>query len=433
MGAIILILVLVIFNGLFAMAEIALVSARKTKLEIQANKGDEMAKKALELANNPDSFLSTVQIGITLMTILASIFSEDKIKHSLIDYLNRYESLQSNSTAIATVFVVFCITYLSLISELIGKRVGLSKPEKIAKFVTPLMRILSIIVYPFIKLLGLSTGLISKVFNIKPNESTVTEEEIRAIISEGTETGAIEETEQEIIHRVFHLGDRNITSLMTHRTDIVWMDVKAKVSEIKQKMREVVHTSYPLCEDNLDNIKGIVSIKDILLASDDTPLVDLMKPGLYVPENNTVYQVMEKFKQKNSYTCFIVDEYGSLEGMMTLNDILEAIVGDIAPGDDDDYEIVKRDDGTYLVDAQIPFYDFLSKFLRTDYLSEDEMDFNTLAGFVLHLVGAIPQTGEKFEWKEFAFEIIDMDGNRIDKILVTLSDELRNEVEEDEG
>ena len=432
MGAIILILVLVIFNGLFAMAEIALISARKTKLEIQANKGDEMAKRALALANNPDTFLSTVQIGITLMTILASIFSEDKVKHSLIDYLNRFESLQKNSTAIATVLVVIGITYLSLVCELIGKRVGLSKPERISKFVTPPMRILSIITYPFIKLLGLSTGLISKVFNIKPNDSTVTEEEIRAIISEGTETGAIEETEQEIIHRVFHLGDRNITSLMTHRTDIVWMDVKAKVSEIKQKMREVVHTSYPLCQDNLDNIKGIVSIKDILLANDDTPLVELMKPGLYVPENNTVYQVMEKFKQKNSYTCFIVDEYGSLEGMMTLNDILEAIVGDIAPGDDDDYEIVKRDDGTYLVDAQIPFYDFLSKFSRTDYLSDDEMDFNTLAGFILHLVGAIPQTGEKFEWKEFAFEIIDMDGNRIDKILVTLSDELRKEVEEDE-
>ncbi len=432
MGAIILILVLVIFNGLFAMAEIALVSARKTKLEIQANKGDEMAKKALALANNPDTFLSTVQIGITLMTILAGIFSEDKVKHSLIEYLNKYEGLQTNSTSIATVIVVFGITYLSLISELVGKRVGLSKPEKIAKFVTPPMRILSIITYPFIKLLGVSTGLISKIFNIKPNDSIVTEEEIRAIISEGTETGAIEETEQEIIHRVFHLGDRNITSLMTHRTDIVWMDVNAKVSEIKQKMREVVHTSYPLCQDNLDNIKGIVSIKDILLANDDTPLVELMKPGLYVPENNSVYQVMEKFKQKNSYTCFIVDEYGSLEGMMTLNDILEAIVGDIAPGDDDDYEIVKREDGTYLVDAQIPFYDFLSKFLRTDYLGDDEMDFNTLAGFILHLVGAIPQTGEKFEWKEFAFEIIDMDGNRIDKILVTLSNELRKEVEDDE-
>ena len=432
MGAIILILVLIIFNGLFAMAEIALISARKTKLEVQANKGDEMAKRALELANSPDRFLSTVQIGITLMTILAGIFSEDKVKHSLIEYLNQFTWTQSHSITIATIFVVFCVTYLSLISELIGKRVGLSKPEKIAKLVTAPMRILSIITYPFISLLGVSTGLISKIFNIKPNESTVTEEEIRAIISEGTETGAIEETEQEIIHRVFHLGDRNITSLMTHRTDIVWMDVTSKVADIKQKMREVVHTSYPLCQDNLDNIKGLVSIKDILLATDETPLLELMKPGLYVPENNTVYQVMEKFKKYNSYTCFIVDEYGSLEGMMTLNDILEAIVGDIAPGDDNDYEIVKREDGTYLVDAQIPFYDFLSRFLKTDYLSDDEMDFNTLAGFVLHLVGSIPHTGEKFEWKEFSFEIIDMDGNRIDKILVILSDKLKREVEDDE-
>ncbi len=429
---IIIILILILLNGVFAMAEIALISARKTRLEVQANKGDVRAKEALRLANHPDTFLSTVQIGITLMTILTGIFSEDTVKQSLIEYINTFPAFLHYSESMATVIVVFCITYLSLVSELVGKKVGLSMPESIAKSVAAPMRFLSIVTHPFIWLLSKSTKLISKIFKIKTNDSSVTEEEIKAMISEGTETGAIEETEQEIIQRVFHLGDRNITSLMTHRSDLVWMDVKNKVVDIKQKMREVVHTSYPVCEGQIDNIKGIVSIKDILLADDETPLTEMMTPGLYVPENNTVYQVLEKFKKHNSSTCFIVDEYGSLEGMMTLNDILEAIVGDIAPGDEDDWEILKREDGTYLVDAQMPFYDYLSRFQRTEYISDEELEFNTVAGFLLHLLGSIPQTGDKVHWKDFDFEIIDMDGNRIDKILVTISDVLRSEMEDDE-
>ena len=312
------------------------------------------------------------------------------------------------------------VAMLLLVSELWGKRIGLSKPEKIAKWVSQPMGILSSVAHPFIWLLTKSTNLLTNIFNIKPNDSTVTEEEIKAIINEGTETGAIEEKEQEIIERIFHLGDRNITSLMTHRSDIVWMDVNSKVADIKQQMSEVVHTNYPLCEGMIDNIKGLVSIKDILLASDDTMLKDMMKPGLYVPENNTVYQVLEKFKQLQANCCFIVDEYGTMEGMMTLNDILEAIVGDIGPADADDYEIVERADGTFLIDAQYPFYDFLTRFEKTDYIDEDEPDFNTLAGFILHHLKTIPNTGDMFQWQGFKFEIIDMDGNRIDKVLLTV-------------
>ena len=420
MTVIFIILGLIILNGLFAMGEIALVSARKTKLEVQANKGDEQAKHALDLASHPDKFLSTVQIGITLMSILTGIFSEGGVKASIISVIEKYPALASHSNSIATVIVVFIITYLSLVSELFAKRIGLSKPEKIAKLVAEPMRILSVITLPFTWLLSKSTNLLTGIFSIKPNDSPVTEEEIKAIINEGTETGAIEEKEQEIIERIFHLGDRNIMSLMTHRSDIVWMDVNSKVADIKQQMSEVVHTYYPLCEGMIDNIKGIVSIKEILLASDDTTLKDLMKPGLYVPENNSVYQVLEKFKQLNSNCCFIVDEYGSLEGMMTLNDILEAIVGDIGPADEDDYEIIERADGTYLIDAQLPFYDFLTRFEKTDYVDNDEPDFNTLAGFILHHMKTIPATGDTFNWEGFKFEIIDMDGNRIDKVLLSI-------------
>ncbi len=419
-------------NGLFAMAEIALISARKTRLELQANKGDERAKKALDLANHPDTFFSTVQIGITLIGILNGIFSGENLKGGIKTFFEQYPLLAPYSGPISTTAVVILLTYFTLvIGELVPKKIGLSKPEAIAKLVALPMRYVSFITYPFIWLLTRSANFLGRIFKIKQSENTVTEEEIKAIINEGTETGAIEEKEQEIIERVFHLGDRNITSLMTHRSDIVWMDVNAKVADIKQKMREVVHTSYPLCEGVIDNIKGIVSIKDILLAGDDIMLKNLMKPGLYVPENNTVYQVLEKFKQHGANSCFIVDEYGSMEGMMTLNDILEAIVGDIGPADEDAYEIVEREDGTYLVDGQIPFYDFLSRFEKTEFMNEGEHDFNTLAGFILHQLKTIPQTGDSLQWKGFDFEIIDMDGNRIDKVLLTVSEKIKAELEED--
>lgn len=423
---------LILINGLFSMSEIALLSARKTRLELEANKGNDQAKKALALANNPDRFLSTVQIGITLIGILTGIFSGENFKGGIREYFNSIPLLAPYSSGIATTLVVIVLTYFSLIfGELVPKRLGMSSAERIAKNVATPMRIVSIVTHPFIWLLTKSTQVIVTLLGIKQRESSVTEEEIKAIINEGTNTGAIEEKEQEIIERVFHLGDRNIMSLMTHRSDIVWMDVNCKVSDIKQKMSEVVHTNYPLCEGFIDNIKGIVSIKDILLADDETLLKDLMKPGIYVPENNSVYQVMEKFKQHHANCCFIVDEYGSVEGMMTLNDILEAIVGDIGPSDEDDYEFKEREDGTFLVDGQLPFYDFLVKLEKTDILDqEDEQDFNTLAGFILHHMKTIPNTGDTFDWEGVHFEIIDMDGNRIDKVLITISNEVRSNMED---
>jgi putative hemolysin len=428
MAEVFIILGLILLNGLFAMAEIALLSARKTRLEVQANKGDTRAREALNLANNPDKFLSTVQIGITLMGILTGIFSGEKLKGDLTAFLQG-TFLQNHSSTVATFIIVILITYLSLVAELMAKRLGLSKPEKLAKIVAAPMKVISFITHPFIWLLSKSTNLLTKIFNIKPNETPVTEEEIKAIINEGTEHGAIEEAEQEIIERVFHLGDRNITSLMTHRSDIEWMEVNAKVADIKQRMREVVHSTYPLCEGTVDNIKGIINIKNILLAEDDVPLKDLMTPGMFVPENNSAYQLLEKFKATHIHSCFIVNEYGSLEGMITLNDILEAIVGDIAQEDEDDYEIVERADGTYLVDAQIPFYDFLSRFNKTEWMNEGEQDFDTIAGFILHRLQHIPRTGETFEWKGFQFEIIDMDTHRIDKVLISVSEEIKENLD----
>ncbi len=408
------------------MAEIALVSARKARLEAQAVKGDLDAAKALELANHPDSFLSTVQIGITLIGILTGIYSGDSFKAPLQTTLAQFESLKPYSSTLATVIILFVITFLSLVlGELVPKRLGLSNPEGIAKKVAGPMRIISWITFPFVWLLMRASNLLVRLMNVKVNENQVTEEEIKAIISEGTEHGAIEEAEQEIIERVFQLGDRNITSLMTHRSDIVWIDSKKNIGEIKTIMDDVIHSVYPVCEGEIDRIIGVVAIKDFIVVSENTIVDTLLKPAMYVPENNTAYQVLEQFKNSKMHHCFIVDEYGTVLGMITLNDILEAIVGDIPQHEDNAFEILNRADGSYLVDAQIPFYDFLSYFDKTAWMMEGDQDFDTLAGFVINELERIPKTGDKLSWKIFEFEIIDMDHHRIDKLLVSLSSDLK--------
>jgi putative hemolysin len=317
-----------------------------------------------------------------------------------------------------------------VLGELVPKRIGLSRPEYLAKNFAKPMSWLSKITFPFIWLLTSSTHLIVKLFKLKVSDNQVTEEEIKAMVAEGSEHGAIEEEEKDIIERLFHLGDRNITSLMTHRTDIAWFDGSETVQQVKDKMDTVIYSSYPVCEETVDNIKGIISVKDLLKAPPDVLLKDIAKPALFVPENNTAYQLLEKFKETKIHGCFIVNEYGTLEGMITLNDILEAIVGDVPQTGQDEYEISERTDGTFLVDAQIPFYDFLSHFEKTEWMNEDDHDFDTLAGFVLHELEHIPKTGETFEWRGFDFEIIDMDGQRIDKLLVKISEELKEEMED---
>jgi putative hemolysin len=305
------------------------------------------------------------------------------------------------------------------------------RAEKIARSTAGPMNFVSTVFYPFVWLLSGITNLIFKVLKIKkPSDNAVTEEEIKAMITEGSEHGSIDEDEKDIIERVFHLGDRNITSLMTHRTEIVWLDINDTVEQVKAKLSDIVYSTYPVCDGVVDEIKGLVYVKDLLKVNPDTPLKNILKPGLFVPENNKAYQLLEKIKTSKIHTCFIVNEYGTLEGMITLNDILEAIVGDVSQVGQDEYEIVKREDGSFLADALIQFYDFLSYFDRADWMNEGEHEFDTLAGFVLHELEHIPNTGEIFEWKDFRFEIIDMDGQRIDKILITISEELKDELEE---
>ena len=422
---------LILLNGVFSMSEIALVSSRKARLEAQANKGNKKAKDALQLANHPDKFFSTVQIGITLIGILTGIFSGRNMQDDMQGVFNQWAVTAPYSDTLATVTLLIIITYFTLIfGELVPKRLGMSRPEAISKFMAKPMSVLSFITYPFIWLLSKSTAFISKIFNIKSDNSAVTEEEIKAIISEGTEHGTIEEAEQEIIERIFHLSDRNITSIMTHRSDIIWFELNDNEEKIKEKIVSEPHSIYPICDGDIDEVKGVVSIKDLYVSNDLTLFKNLMSPALFVPENNSAYQVLEKFKESKVHCCFIVDEYGSLQGMITLNDILEAIVGDIPQPDFLDYAITEREDGSYLVDAQLPFYDFLTKFEKTEWMNEGEREFDTMAGFILHELERIPKTGDKLEWKGFEFEILDMDGHRIDKLLVTASEEIKDNMDE---
>ena len=429
---ILILLILIFVNALFVMSEIALVSVRKGRLEAMSNKGDEKAKAALDLAENPEKFLSTAQIGITLISILTGVYSGEKFSKDLKPIVEQIEVLIPYAETVSTVIIVVLVTFLSIVfGELIPKRIGMLRAEKIAKAVAFPMNILSKIAYPIVWLLNGITNLIFKLFNIKvSSDSAVTEEEIKAMISEGSEHGTIEEEEKDIIERVFHLGDRSITSLMTHRTDIQWLNVSATVEDVKNKFDDIIFSSYPVCEEIVDNIKGIINVKDLVKANATTLLKDLAKPAMFVPENNTAYQLLEKFKATKIHSCFIVNEYGTLEGMITLNDILEAIVGDVPQSGQEEYEIITRQDGTYLVDAQIQFYNFLSHFEKTEWMNEDEHDFDTLAGFVLHELEHIPKTGETFDWRGFQFEIIDMDGQRIDKLLVKISEEIKDNMEE---
>ena len=432
----VILIFLIFLNGLCVMAEISLVSARKSRLETLASDGDEKARSALKLSEHPELFLSTAQIFITLIAILTGFYSGEKFSADLQPYLEKIPFLRHAAADISTALILVFVTLASIIfGELIPKRIGLLRAEQIARFVARPVRTLSRITYPLVWLLNKTSNLFFKIFPISPSQDgAVTEDEIKAIINEGTEQGTIEEAEQEIIERVFHLGDRNITSLMTHRSDIIWFDLNENEETMKEKIVREPHSVYPICDGEIDNIKGMVTIKDLYVTPDNVLFRDIMTPALFVPENNTAYMVLEKFKQSKIHCCFIVDEYGSLLGLITLNDILEALVGEMTQPDVQDYEIRKREDGSYLVDAQLPFYDFLTHFHKTEWMNEGDHEFDTLAGFILNQLEHIPSTGEKLEWRGITFEIVDMDAQRIDKVLVTLSPDFKAELQaEDAG
>lgn len=418
---ILIIALLILLNGVFSMSEIALVSSRKFKLEAAAKKGSKNAQRALNLSNNPNTFLSTVQIGITLIGILTGIYSGDKITDDLKLMVDNIEQLRPYSDTIAVGMVVIIITYFSIVfGELIPKRIGLIFPETIASLVSGPMKVISIITKPFIWLLGITNDFFFRIFGIKTQmDGIVSEEEIKSIVQESAEKGEILEIEQEIVRRVFALGDRKVRELMTHRSEIVWLDVDDTFENIKRRTENEIHSVYPVANKELDKLEGLVHIKDLFLkdmVSSDFSLKNHLRKPLYISENSPAYKLFEEFKKSQVHHAIVLDEYGSIEGLISFNDILDSLVGDYVDTNDSEYKIVKRDENSWLADGQYSFHEFTNYFKLEN---TDERDFNTLGGLILDKLNHIPVEGEKIVWREFEMEVVDMDERRIDKILIS--------------
>ena len=402
------------------MSEIALISARKNRLESAAKKGNENAKVALDLANSPNKFLSTVQIGITLIGILTGIFSGDKITTDVQLFVESFSATKPYAESIAVGIVVLVLTFFSLVlGELLPKRIGLNYPEAIAKAVAVPMKVISILTAPFIWLLTISTEFLLKILHIKPSaDGKVTEEEIKAIIKEGTEGGEVQEIEQDIVERVFHIGDRKVNSLMTHRKSVVFLPLHADKSQVRDLMLKELHSIYPVYDKNFDDIIGVVNLKNIFahFENADFNLASIMTEAPFIMEQTTAYKALENFKKSGIHYSFVSDEYGVFQGVITLNDILEALVGDAADFYKEDFQLVAREDGTWLVDGHYSLHDFLTYF-DLDELTND-YEVNTVSGLIMTELSRIPKQGEKLIWQKFELEVIDMDGVKIDKVMV---------------
>lgn len=402
------------------MSEIAMVSARKSRLETAAKKGSKAAATALRLSNKPERFLSTVQIGITLIGILTGLYSGEALAGDLAVSLAQINFLQAHSMILAKGIIVVMVTYLTLVlGELVPKHLGMNAPEKIARFIARPMEILSKIVYPFVWLLSASTRAVIKLTGTgRIGDNKITEEEIKAIIQEGTKDGEIQEVEQDIVERVFNLGDRKIGSIMTHRSELVWLEINDSADSIRSKVNTNLFTVYPVAENKLDNILGVVCLKDLfgLIESPEFQLKNIIKPAIYFPESQSVYNALEHLKSKHTKYGLVTDEFGSIEGIVTLKDIVNVLLGAVSETEQE-AEIVKRTDGSLLVDGQCSFYQLL-EYIGMECLYT-ENHYNTVSGLILNILEHIPQTGESLIWHNFKFEIVDMDGARIDKILVS--------------
>jgi putative hemolysin len=412
---------LIVLNGLLSMAEIGVLSSRRNRLESAARKGSHSARKALELSQSPDRFLSTIQIGITFVGLLTGVFSGAQVSDDLGAYLARVPFLAPYAQSLGLILVIVVVTYFTLVfGELVPKRIGMNYPETVAKIMAGPMTFLATAGKPIVGLLSVSTRFFSRLFGVNlPEDTKVTEEEIKAIIQEGTDDGEIQVVEQDIVERVFNLGDRDVESLMTHRNDLVKLHENDTTGTILQTVRNELHDVYPVLSGQSDHFVGVVFLKDMFgtITRKDFSLKDLIRPAQFIPESMSAYNALELMKQTRVHYALVTDEFGVVQGMVTIIDIMDAIVGNITASENSDFSILQREDHTWLIDGQYSFYDFLSHFDREDLYQEH--DFNTLSGLILDLMERIPNPGDKVEWMDFTFEIMDMDGARIDKILAT--------------
>lgn len=423
---ILILLVMVLTNGYLAMAEIAIVSASKPRLDLQAASGDSSSRIALLLARSPGRFLSTVQVGITLVGILAGAFGSTTIARLLeASFIEMGLNVRTSAT-LSVALVVLAITYISLVfGELVPKQIALNDPERVAAFVARPMQVISRFAAPLVALLNLSTMTALRLIGLEPNpEEKVSEEEIRLLVDQGTKEGVIRPIEDQIVDRVFLLGDQRIGSLITPRTEVVWLDLDAPLHASLQKIRLHPFSQFPVARGDIDHMNGFVRTTDLLAQSLEGGPVDLealLLEPLYVPDSDPVYRVLEKLRESGYEIAFVIDEFGGISGLVNLRDLLEALVGDLPQLDGVyDPDIVRLDDGSYLIDALLPALQFRELFRLEELPEEDQNEYQTLGGFVLYLLGRIPVTGEVIHWQNLQLRVVDMDGLRIDKVQVSL-------------
>lgn len=425
LSEIVIVVLLILINGLFSMSEMAIISARKNRLRQKVADGDKGAASALDLAESPNRFFSTVQIGITLIGILSGAFGGATIAEQIGAELYKIAWLAPYSEGIGVGIVVIVITYLSLVvGELVPKRLALSNAEKVAAAVSPLMQFLSKATTPFVKLLSGSTNFMLRILRVHPsNEPEVTEEDVRNMLDQGTENGIFEEMEQDMVERIFRLSDRNISALMTPRTEIAFLDIDADYDDLYRKITSYPFSRFPVIRDTTDNILGLVQARDLLIQRLEGRSFDvqsILQQPLFIPESTPALDVLENLRSTGVELAMIIDEYGGVLGLVSMNDILEAIVGEVVtPHGDYETQAVRREDGSWLFDGMTQV-DELRDYLDIGKLpDQDEVNYETLSGLMMAQLGRIPASGDYFEWDKLRFEVMDMDGRRVDKVLIS--------------
>lgn len=422
MNDILIICGLILLNGIFSMSEVALISARRSRLATEAKKGNRKAAVALALSEEPERFLSTVQIGITLIGILTGLFSGATIANDFGRLLIAWGVKPGLAMGLSKVLIVTIVTYLSIVvGELVPKKIGMNMADSIAKLVAPAMKVLSLITYPLVWILSVSTTGLSKLLGIDKQSSAVTEEEIKSLIKEGTQGGEVKEVEQDIMERALVLGDLRVESIMTVRGDVATLSENMDSREVMDMISQELHSSYPVYDSTKSDIKGIVSLKQLILDlnSDNFNLGKIITPGLYVPENMSVYDALDTFKLRKAHSALVCDEYGAFCGVVTLRDILDGLVGN-CPDEIEEPMITERPAGhEWLVDGKCTVYDFLAHFDREDLY--EPQSFTTLGGMIMNHLHRIPAIGDVITWNGFRLEVVDMDNTRVDKIAVTLT------------
>lgn len=428
MQPILVLLLLMLVSGVFAMSELAVVSSRRILLEQRANKGDRLAASALRLANEPTRFLSTVQLCITFAAILAGALGESALSHHVEEWLKAIPSVAAHAAGIADAIVVAGVGYVTLvIGELVPKRIGMAYPEPIARVVAKPMHVISWLTAPVVRLLSFSTDVILKLMHVKEfHHQEVTEDEIKGLIEKGTEAGVFQEAEQEIVERVFRLGDQRVSNLMVPRADIDWLEADSPADLVRVAVATSSRSHFPVCRGGLDHLIGVVHVKDLVksgLLTKDIDLVAMAQKPLFVPESMPALKALETFRKSKTHVAFVLDEYGTLEGLITVNDIVAGTFGEMTrAGEEDENLVVKRADGSMLIDGMLPV-DELKRLLGVDALPKEDASYHTVGGLMMAVMSRVPKTGDIYTWERFTIEVVDMDRQRVDKVLLSIAPE----------